>query len=295
VTRNVTSSSSIFFNFIKWSQKLLNLSLLIDEIEFIWNDWQRKICDKLEINVDHFDNDRAILVYVHFRIVEDAVKTILAKRQHDSLNSYMMINDLLEKLAQLYNDLNKEINFKREYFNLTQELKKFSEFYIIFQRLSFYLKYYEKQLITDLKNKINSCLKAVWIDQLVQLESLKEIHVYLIHLNNDQWVMQDIKEKNALNEVKVTKWVIFAEKISKFIFYKKIEATKLMNLSNSCDVILTSAKETNLQNENCFICHKLDHISRECSNWISRINAVNDNEKDEFNHSVSESDFNSKN
>jgi len=73
----------------------------------------------------------------------------------------MMINDLLEKLAQLYNDLNKEINFKREYFNLTQELKKFSEFYIIFQRLSFYLKYYEKQLITDLKNKINSCLKAV--------------------------------------------------------------------------------------------------------------------------------------
>jgi len=66
-----------------------------------------------------------------------------------------------------------------------------------------------------------------------------------------------------------------------------------MNLSNLHDIILTSAKEMNLQNENCFICHKLNHISRECSNQISRINAVND--EDEFNHSVFESDFNSKN
>jgi hypothetical protein len=72
-----------------------------------------------------------------------------------------MINDLLKKLAQLYDDLNKETNFRREYSNLTQELKKFSEFYMIFQRLSFYLNYHEKQLITDLKNKINSCLRAV--------------------------------------------------------------------------------------------------------------------------------------
>jgi len=35
VTRNVTFSISIFFNFIKRSQKLLNLSLFTDEIELI--------------------------------------------------------------------------------------------------------------------------------------------------------------------------------------------------------------------------------------------------------------------
>jgi hypothetical protein len=105
--------------------------------------------------------------------------------------------------------------------------------------------------------------------------------------------MQDIKEKNTINKVKIIKRVIFTEKISKFIFYRKIKATKLMNLSNSHDVILTNAKETNLQNKNCFICHKLDHISRECSNQISRINAIND--EDKFNHFVFKSDFNSKN
>jgi hypothetical protein len=79
VTKNVTSLISILFNSIKWSQKLLNFSLLTDEIEFIWNDWQRKIRDKLEINVDHFDNDRVILAYIHFRIAEDAVKITLIR------------------------------------------------------------------------------------------------------------------------------------------------------------------------------------------------------------------------
>jgi hypothetical protein len=78
--------------------------------------------------------------------------------------------------------------------------------------------------------------------------------------------MQDIKEKNAINKVKIIKRVIFAEKISKFIFYKKIKATKSVNLSNSRDMILTSVKEMNLQNENCFICHKFNHISKECFN-----------------------------
>ncbi len=65
-----------------------------------------------------------------------------------------MINDLLDELAQLYNDLNKETNFQRKYVNLSQEKSKFSNFYSMFQRLFFYLKYHEKQLIIDLWDKI---------------------------------------------------------------------------------------------------------------------------------------------
>jgi hypothetical protein len=38
VVRNIMLSISIFFNFIKQSQKLLNSSLFTDEIEFIWDD-----------------------------------------------------------------------------------------------------------------------------------------------------------------------------------------------------------------------------------------------------------------
>jgi len=70
------------------------------------------------------------------------------------LNLYVTVNDLLNELAQLYNDLDKETKFRRKYANLSQEKSKFSDFYSMFQRLFFYLEYYEKQLIVDLQNKI---------------------------------------------------------------------------------------------------------------------------------------------
>ena len=165
----------MLFSSFKWSQKLLNSSLFTDEKESIWNDWQKKIRDKLEINIDHFDNDRAILAYIHFRISEDVVKVILVRRQRDSLNLYSTVNDLLDELAQLYDDFDKETNFRREYINLTQEKSKFSDFYSMFQRLFFYLKYHEKQLIVDLRDKIVYCLRATWSNQLIQSESFNEI------------------------------------------------------------------------------------------------------------------------
>jgi len=71
-----------------------------------------------------------------------------------------MIDDLLDELVQLYNDLDKETNFRRKYANLIQEKSKFSDFYSMFQRLFFYLEYHEKQLIVDLQDKIIYCLHA---------------------------------------------------------------------------------------------------------------------------------------
>jgi len=157
------------------------------------------------------------------------------------LNFYKMINDLLNELAQLYNDFNKETNFQRKYANLIQEKSKFSNFYSIFQRLFFYLKYYEKSLIINLQNKIVYHLHAAWSSQLIQSESFNEIHSYLIHLNNEHRVMNDIKEKKFL--IKVRKQVIFAEKWDSLNLYKKIEVIILVNHSKSCNVILTNIKD----------------------------------------------------
>jgi len=88
--------------------------------------------------------------------------------------------------------------------------------------------------------------------------------------------MNDIKEKKFL--VKVRKQVIFAEKRDSLNLYRKIEVTTLINHSKSCDAVLTNVKNINLQAEICFICHKLNHTSRECFDQ-SRVNAL---ENDEF-------------
>jgi len=95
------------------------------------------------------------LNYVHSRLFDDAAKITQTRREHDCVNLYKIVEDLLKELAQLFDDSNKKVNFRRKYYNLIQESKKFSEFYTQFQRLIFYLDYHEKQLIIDLKDKIN--------------------------------------------------------------------------------------------------------------------------------------------
>jgi len=84
------------------------------------------------------------LSYIHSRLFDDAAEITQAKCKRNYVNLYRIIEDLLKKLAQLFNDLNKKVNFRRKYYNLIQEFKKFNEFYTHFQHLSFYLNYHEK-------------------------------------------------------------------------------------------------------------------------------------------------------
>jgi len=193
-TEENTSSDFIYFKRSRF-QKISDSSLFTDEKNSIWKNWYGKIQNKLEINVDLFFNERVKLSYIHSRLFDDAAEIIQARREWDCVNFYKIVDDLLKELAQLFNDLNKKVNFCKKYYNLIQEFKKFNEFYTQFQRLSFYLDYHKKQLIADLKDKIHSRLWFIWIDQLVQSDFLKEIRFYLIHLNNDQRVIWKIKNK----------------------------------------------------------------------------------------------------
>jgi len=125
---------------------------------------------------------------------------------------------------------------------------------------------------------------------LIQLSTLKEIRFYLIQLNNDQRAIQEIKNKEAMIKARTIKQVIFAEKPVKVTC--RIIETKMTDQSKPRDAVLTSVKENDLLIENCFLCHKSDHTSKECSNRSFRINALND----EFNHSLNfDSESDSKN
>ncbi len=162
-TKEITSSDFIYFERSK-SQKIPDFSWFTDEKNFTWKNWYDKIQNKLKINVDLFSNEQVKLSYVHFRLFNDAADVTQSRCKHDCVNLYKIIDDLLKELAELFNDSDKKVNFCRKYYNLIQESKKFSEFYTQFQQLSFYLKYHEKQLIIDLKDKINSRLQFIWID-----------------------------------------------------------------------------------------------------------------------------------
>ena len=106
-------------------------------------------------------------------------------------------------------------------------------------------------------------------------------------MNNDQQAIQEIKNREAMIKVKTIKQIIFAEESVKAT--RRIIEMKMTDQSKSRDAVLTNIKENNLLIENCFLCHKSDHTSKECSNKSFRINALND-EFDHFLNFNSESD-----
>ncbi len=108
-------SFTLFNNDYHKSFKFLNLSVFINEGESTWNSWRIKMNDKLQTNVDHFDNENICIVYVIYRLEDDAAEHIFAWRHHDALHSYISIYELFEHLKEIYNELNRNRKCRREY------------------------------------------------------------------------------------------------------------------------------------------------------------------------------------
>ncbi len=127
-TKEITSSDFTYFKRSR-SQKISDSFWFTDEKNSTWENWYDKIQNKLEINVDLFSNEWVKLSYVHFRLFNDAADVAQSRRERDCVNFYKIVDDLLKELAELFNDSDKKVNFRRKYYNLIQESKKFSEFY----------------------------------------------------------------------------------------------------------------------------------------------------------------------
>ncbi len=87
--------------------KFLNSFIFIDEDESTWDSWRVKINDKLQTNVDHFNNENICIIYVISRLEDDAAEHIFAWCWHDALHSYILIDKLFEHLKEIYNELNR--------------------------------------------------------------------------------------------------------------------------------------------------------------------------------------------
>jgi len=95
--------------------KFSNSSIFIDEDESTWDSWRVKIDDKLQTNVNHFDNENICIVYVISRLKDDAAEHIFAWCWHDALHSYISIDELFEHLKEIYDELNKNWKCRCKY------------------------------------------------------------------------------------------------------------------------------------------------------------------------------------
>ena len=95
--------------------KFLNSSIFINEDESTWDSWRIKINNKLQTNVNHFNNENICIVYVISKLEDDTAEYIFAQYQHDALHSYISINELFEHLKEIYNELNRNWKCRCKY------------------------------------------------------------------------------------------------------------------------------------------------------------------------------------
>ncbi len=253
-------SFTLFNNDHHKSFKFLNSSVFIDEDESTWDSWRVKMNDKLQTNVNHFDNENICIVYVISRLENDAAEHIFTWRWHDALHSYISINELFEHLKEIYNELNRNRKCHREYNALRQADKSFNVFYFDFMKLFNYLNYDNCILMNDLQNKINNRLQNALSVCSKNFTSLIRLRIFLQSVNNKQRVNYQLRSKHHT--------VIVTVIIKVMIVSDKRTATSLSVTTSIIDYIKSIIFFTSESARSfiiCYTCKISSHLLKNCS------------------------------
>ncbi len=175
--------------------KFSNSSIFIDTDEFTWKSWIIKISDKLDVNANHYSIEKLRIIYVTFRLDDDADEQIYAKHHIDAFSLYLSLTKLLKYLNEIYDDQNRNRKCRREYNALKQSNKSFSFFYFEFTKIFNFLDYDDQTLMNDLQNKINNCLQNVLSVCFIKFSSLDKFKTFLQRVNNKQRVNYQLRDE----------------------------------------------------------------------------------------------------
>ncbi len=248
--------STLFSNDHHKFFKFSNSSIFTDEDESTWDSWRVKINDKLQANVNHFDNENICIVYVISRLEGNAAEHIFAWYRHDALHSYILIDELFEHLKEIYDELNRNQKCRREYNALRQAEKSFNVFYFDFMKLFSYLEYDDCTLMNDLQDKINNRLQNALSVCSENFTSLTRLRIFLQDVNNKQWANYQLHSQLRTVIVKVT------------VVPDKHAATSLSVTTLIIDYvkfIIFSTSESARSSIICYTCKISSHLSKNCS------------------------------
>ncbi len=212
--------------------------------------------DKLQTNVDHFNNENICIVYVISRLEDDVAEHIFVWYHHDALHSYISIYELFEHLKEIYDELNRNQKCHHEYNVLRQTDKLFNVFYFNFMKLFSYLDYDNRTLMNDLQNKINNRLQNALSVCFKDFTSLHHLKIFLQDVNNKQRVNYQLRSQLRTVTVKVT------------VVPDKCIATSLSvmtSIINYVKFILSSISESARSSIICYTCKISSHLFKNCS------------------------------
>jgi len=175
--------------------KLSNSLIFIETDDSIWETWNIKIADKLNVNANHYSTEKIRIVYVIFRLEDDADQQIYAKHRVDAFSLYQSLSELLKHLKEIYEDQNLIRKCRHEYVALKQLNKLFSSFYSEFTRIFSFLNYDDVTLMNNIQNKINNRLQNALSVCFIKFSSLDKLKIFLQDVNNKQQVNYQLRDE----------------------------------------------------------------------------------------------------
>jgi len=256
--------------------KLSNSLIFIETDDSIWETWNIKIADKLDVNANHYSTEKIRIVYVIFRLEDDADQQIYAKHRVDAFSLYQSLSELLKHLKEIYEDQNLIRKCRHEYVALKQLNKLFSSFYSEFTRIFSFLNYDDVTLMNDIQNKINNRLQNVLSVCFIEFSSLDKLKIFLQDVNNKQRVNYQLHDEQ---------WTVKSIAASKKRF---VSSSTSASTSTTSYVRLATffifESERSRMSIICFNCKVLSHLSKNCSHlktststsraFISRLNEI---------------------
>ncbi len=235
--------------------KLSNSLIFIETDDSIWETWNIKIADKLDVNVNHYSTEKICIVYVIFRLEDDADQQIYAKHHVDAFSFYQSLSKLLKHLKEIYEDQNLIWKCHCEYVALKQLNKLFSSFYSEFTRIFSFLNYDDITLMNDIQNKINNRLWNALLVCLIEFSSLNKLKIFLQDVNNKQQVNYQLRDEQ---------WTVKLIAASKKRFVSSLTSVSTTSYVQLATFFILES-EWSRMSIICFNYKVLSHLSKNCS------------------------------
>ncbi len=237
--------------------KLSNSLIFTETNDSTWETWNIKIADKLDVNANHYSTEKICIVYVIFRLKDDADQQIYAKHRVDAFSFYQSLSELLKHLKEIYEDQNLTWKCRCKYVALKQLNKLFSSFYSEFTRIFSFLNYDDVILMNNIQNKINNHLQNALSVCLIEFSLLDKLKIFLQDVNNKQQVNYQLRDEQ---------WTVKSIAASKKRFVSLLISASTSTTSYvQLATFFTLESEWSRMSIICFNCKVSSHLSKNCS------------------------------
>jgi len=207
--------------------------------------------------VNHYSTEKICIVYVIFRLEDNADQQIYAKHHVDAFLFYQLLSKLLKHLKEIYEDQNLIWKCCHKYVTLKQLNKSFSSFYSEFTRIFSFLNYDDIILMNNIQNKINNHLQNALSVCLIKFSSLDKLKIFLQDVNNKQQVNYQLHDEQ---------WTVKLIAASKKRFVSLLTSTSALITSYvQLTTFFTLESEWSRMLIICFNCKVSSHLSKNCS------------------------------